>query len=106
MASLAENSFLRCGFRRVRTRKSPAKKMTVNQKTLARKHPWGSGKPLPKAHRSLQKQDQGKSRKVSVFLHVSCFLTPFTWQGGPRVEVEYEQEMESVPLTKSILANW
>lgn len=25
---------------------------------------------------------------------------------GPRVEVEYEQEMESVPLTKSILANW
>ena len=35
-----------------------------------------------------------------------CFLTPFIWQGGPRVEVEYEQEMESVPLTKSILANW
>jgi len=25
---------------------------------------------------------------------------------GPRVEVEYEQEMESVPLTKSSLANW
>ncbi|TBU49212.1 ribosomal L28e protein family-domain-containing protein [Dichomitus squalens] len=25
---------------------------------------------------------------------------------GPRVEVEYEQEMESVPLTKEALANW
>ncbi|KXN81520.1 Protein mak16 [Leucoagaricus sp. SymC.cos] len=25
---------------------------------------------------------------------------------GPRVEVEYEHEMESVPLTKSALANW
>ncbi|KAF5362173.1 hypothetical protein D9756_002567 [Leucocoprinus leucothites] len=25
---------------------------------------------------------------------------------GPRVEVEYEHEMESVPLTKSVLANW
>ncbi|KAG9223769.1 hypothetical protein CCMSSC00406_0004890 [Pleurotus cornucopiae] len=25
---------------------------------------------------------------------------------GPRVEVEYEHEMESVPLTRSALANW
>ncbi|KAI0741447.1 ribosomal L28e protein family-domain-containing protein [Daedaleopsis nitida] len=25
---------------------------------------------------------------------------------GPRVEVEYEHEMESVPLTKEVLANW
>ncbi|KAF8899638.1 ribosomal L28e protein family-domain-containing protein [Gymnopilus junonius] len=25
---------------------------------------------------------------------------------GPRVEVEYEQEMESIPLSKSALANW
>lgn len=25
---------------------------------------------------------------------------------GPRVEVEYEQEMESVPLIKSVLSNW
>lgn len=25
---------------------------------------------------------------------------------GPRVEVEYEHEMESVPLSKSALANW
>jgi len=25
---------------------------------------------------------------------------------GPRVEVEYEQEVESVPLTRSTLANW
>ncbi|KAF8972607.1 ribosomal L28e protein family-domain-containing protein [Flammula alnicola] len=25
---------------------------------------------------------------------------------GPRVEVEYEQEMESVPISKSALANW
>jgi len=25
---------------------------------------------------------------------------------GPRVEVEYEQEMESIPLSKSVLANW
>ena len=25
---------------------------------------------------------------------------------GPRVEVEYEHEMESVPLTKEALANW
>ena len=88
--------------------KSRAKKRTVNQKTLAQKHPWGNGKHLPKAHRSLQKQDQAKKRKVSVFSsrQFFCFLTPFTWQGGPRVEVEYEQEMESVPLTKSVLANW
>lgn len=26
--------------------------------------------------------------------------------GGARVEVEYEQEMESVPLTKEMLASW
>jgi protein MAK16 len=25
---------------------------------------------------------------------------------GPRVEVEYEHEMESVPISKSALANW
>ena len=25
---------------------------------------------------------------------------------GPRVEVEYEQELETVPLTKEALANW
>jgi len=27
-------------------------------------------------------------------------------KGGARVEIEYEHEMESVPLTKSALANW
>lgn len=26
--------------------------------------------------------------------------------GGPRVEVEYEHEMESIPLTKEALRDW
>lgn len=26
--------------------------------------------------------------------------------GGPRVEVEYEHEVETVPFTKETLANW
>lgn len=73
---------------------------------LAPNQSLGNGK----RHRpNLHTKDQRRSRRVSV-LHPSSF-TPFPelipWLlGGPRVEVEYEQEVESVPLTRSALANW
>ncbi|KAI0629216.1 ribosomal L28e protein family-domain-containing protein [Trametes polyzona] len=56
---------------------APAKKSTLGK----RKAPSRTGKP-PK------KGPEKKARR------------------GPRVEVEYEHEMESVPLTKEALANW
>ncbi|KAI0641882.1 Mak16 protein [Trametes meyenii] len=56
---------------------APAKKSTLGK----RKAPSRTGKPP-------RKGPEKKARR------------------GPRVEVEYEHEMESVPLTKETLANW
>ncbi|KAI0675464.1 ribosomal L28e protein family-domain-containing protein [Trametes maxima] len=56
---------------------APAKKSTLGK----RKAPTRTGKPP-------RKGPEKKARR------------------GPRVEVEYEHEMESVPLTKEAIANW
>ena len=53
-------------------------------------------------------KDQKRRRDVSLlFTFPSPGLGLIIYSvGGPRVEVEYEHEMESVPLTKEALANW
>lgn len=64
-----------------------------------------SGKPLQN-HQSPQERGQRRKRDVSAFMFsINIILNGFV-PGGPRVEVEYEHEMESVPLTKEKLANW
>jgi hypothetical protein len=58
----------------------------------------------PSRYRNNQAKDRRVGSNIFSFIACSCLHTHFA--GGPRVEVEYEQEMESVPLTKSVLANW
>ncbi|KZT09867.1 Mak16 protein [Laetiporus sulphureus 93-53] len=48
----------------------------------------GKRKAAPKAQKPQRKKPEKKARR------------------GPRVEVEYEQEMETVPLTKEALSSW
>lgn len=67
----------------------------------------GKRKAPSKAQKPPRRKPEKKARRtyftsMSIFsqTHVDIFV------GGPRVEVEYEHEMESVPLTKEALANW
>lgn len=84
---------------RMRTRR--ATRMMLPQR---RSRPLGSGK-----HRheraSHQRKDQKRRRDVRAH-HLIALSHTHDLSGGPRVEVEYEHEMESVPLTKEALANW
>lgn len=59
--------------------------------------------------KNLQRKDQKRNQDVSTIILQATFCVILTYvnvTGGPRVEVEYEQEMESVPLTKEMLASW
>lgn len=47
-----------------------------------------------------------KKSKSELLPSIPKVFAQYLRLGGPRVEVEYEQEMESIPLTKSALANW
>ena len=66
-------------------------------------HYLESGKP--QEHPYL-KSDRRKNPNVSHNSALYHSLINHSISGGPRVEVEYEQEVESVPLTRSALANW
>jgi protein MAK16 len=60
-------------------------------------------KPTAKAPPRKKLDKPGRS---SLFLNLICKDLSLLYTGGPRVEVEIEREMESVPLTRSALANW
>jgi len=47
-----------------------------------------------------------KPGRSTLFLNLTLNDSTLFYTGGPRVEVEIEQEVESVPLTGSALANW
>ncbi|KAG2032273.1 ribosomal L28e protein family-domain-containing protein [Suillus americanus] len=60
-------------------------------------------KPTSKAPPRKKLDKPGRS---SLFLNSISSDLSLLYTGGPRVEVEIEREMESVPLTRSALANW
>ena len=60
-------------------------------------------KPTAKAPPRKKLDKPGRS---ALSLSLFSLTHHFFCIGGPRVEVEFEQEMESVPLTRSALANW
>lgn len=65
----------------------------------------GKRKPKPTANAPPRKK-LDKPGRSSSFLNSASNDLSLLYTGGPRVEVEIEQEMESVPLTRSALANW
>lgn len=66
---------------------------------------WASEK-----QRRPQKHLLGKNRRnqgVGSFYFSFASLTTLThFTEGPRVEIEYEHELESIPITRSSLSNW
>lgn len=73
------------------------------KRTRDRNHHLESGKRQEHPH---PKNGQRRNPNVSLITLPSHSLANHYVLGGPRVEVEYEQEVESVPLTRSALANW
>lgn len=65
----------------------------------------GKRKPKPTAKAPPRKK-LDKPGRSSLLLNLASSDLSLLYTGGPRVEVEIEQEMESVPLTRSALANW
>ena len=61
---------------------------------------WANGR----FHRR-RKRPPERRPKVRQFCYSTAEYLPLSSE-GPRVEVEYEHEMESVPLSKEALANW
>lgn len=58
-----------------------------------------------RSHQQKLLHERGRAVR---FLFILC-LDTFRLQsctGGPKVSVEYEQEMESAPISRTELANW
>jgi hypothetical protein len=55
---------------------------------------------------NLPSQDQRRRQKVISNYSFTLYILIIFLGGGARVEIEYENDMESVPLTKSALADW
>ena len=66
----------------------------------------GKRKAAPKTQKPTKRKPEKKARSACSPYSLCSDCTDFRLPGGPRVEVEYEHEMESVPLTKEALANW
>ncbi|KAI0791639.1 ribosomal L28e protein family-domain-containing protein [Irpex lacteus] len=65
----------------------------------------GKRKASGKSQKPPRKGPEKKARRrFPTYFSSRTFLTYLL--GGPRVEVEYEHEMESIPLTKEALRNW
>lgn len=88
-------------------------KKTLTRKVLNQRKPHSENGRHLHNHPNLHlANDQRRRQRVRLSAsHPYLLLRILTgfWfisSGGPRVEVEYEHEMESVPLAKSALANW
>lgn len=66
----------------------------------------GKRKTKPTTARAPPSKKLDKPGRSSLFLNSTSRDLSLLFTGGPRVEVEIEREMESVPLTRSALANW
>ena len=74
------------------------------QGSLASLEVLGKRKAAPQ--KPPKKKPEKKPRRM-YFMQISLYIsTQILTLGGPRVEVEYEHEMETTPLTKETLANW
>jgi protein MAK16 len=65
----------------------------------------GKRKAPPPARRPPKKAKRTRISRF-YFLTRAALTDADRLPGGPRVEVEYEQEVESVPLTRQALADW
>jgi len=63
-------------------------------------------KCLVNGNSDLQGEDRGKGKRVGSVWSPSLSDPDSLSAAGPRVEVEYEQEIESFPLKKSALESW
>ena len=72
----------------------------------AKKAALGKRKAPSKPQKPPRKGPEKKARREYASNILVLSLNGFISSGGPRVEVEYEHEMESVPLTKEAIANW
>jgi len=64
------------------------------------------GKRKPPNGKVPKQRPEKRSKSMSNFFHTVSWLNVHYLSEGPRVEVEYENELESVPLSKSTLASW
>jgi hypothetical protein len=82
-------------------------RVTPKRMHVQRHHSANGKRPqhsLQNIHRSGQRRGQ---RRVRVVYDLSVFvILIMIFSGEPRVEVEYEHEVESMPLTRSALASW
>ncbi|OBZ66388.1 Protein mak16 [Grifola frondosa] len=85
-------------------RNQARRKRAMRKRNGRRRQPLGNVRRL-RGRKNLHGRDQRRRHDVS---GISTILLRYTdsFDRGPRVEVEYEQEMESVPLTKEAIANW
>jgi protein MAK16 len=91
------------------TMKMRARARTAQKRTSwALRHHSGNERQSQHLHPNFRGRDQKRSPRVSVTICSAAFAAYLHYivAEGPRVEVEYEEEVESVPLTQSALANW
>lgn len=80
---------------------------TKKMRRMVSKARWLSGSAKhPARHKNQRARSQRRKPVVCVLLYCRVFDSLTSHTGGPRVEVEYEHEMESVPLTKEVLRSW
>ena len=65
---------------------------------------WESGKQKSQQRHLLARNQKNQGVRSFYFFKSLFTLNDFT--EGPRVEVEYEHELESIPIARSSLANW
>ena len=70
-----------------------------------RKWYWASGKQKHQQKRLLGRNPRNQGVRSLYFLFASV-VTLNRLTEGPRVEIEYEHELESIPITRSSLSNW
>ena len=66
----------------------------------------GKRKAAPKTQKPTKRKPEKKARSTGSRHLPRSDRADSCLPGGPRVEVEYEHEMETVPLTKEVLASW
>ena len=73
--------------------------------TQSQKWYWASGKQ--KHPQKLLLGRNPRNQGVRSFFSSSASLVTLNCPTeGPRVEIEYEHELESIPITRSSLSNW
>lgn len=74
-------------------------------RSQSQKSSWASGKEKPR-QKHLLARNRRDQRVRSFYLSFISLVMLNHLTEGPRVEVEYEHELESIPITRSSLLNW